>query len=222
MVPVYNLHGAIFQHTGDTVSETAGTLIGYARVSTVEQSLDMQIDALIRHGVAPEDIFSEKVSGVAKRRPGRDKAIRQCRRGDTLVVWKLDRFGRSLLDILQLMQQLERDGVGFRSLNDQIDTTTPAGRVMLAMLGAFAQFERDVIQQRVKEGVAAAKARGVRFGKARFITPERDAEIERRIADGERVEDIALSMGIVPATIRQYFKSDRLERIRAEAAKRKG
>lgn len=204
------------------MSETEGTLIGYARVSTVEQNLDMQIDALIRHGVERDNIFVEKVSGAATRRLGREKALRQCRRGDTLVVWKLDRFGRSLLDILQRMQDLERAGIGFRSLNDQIDTTTPVGRVMLAILGAFAQFERDVTQQRIKEGMASAKARGVQFGKKKVITAEVDADIERRIADGERVADIALSIGVVPATIRQYFKADRLAKIRAAAAKRKG
>lgn len=195
------------------------TLIGYARVSTDEQNLDMQVHALVRAGVDPANIFSETVSGVAIKRPQRDFAVRQCRAGSTLVVWKLDRVGRSLLDLLNFMQMLEREGIGFKSLQDSIDTTTPAGRVMLAILGAFAQFERDLIQQRTRAGVARAKERGVRFGQPTKLTPEVRAKIEAWVARGDRVKDIAKRLGIAQATIRLRYDRAALDAIRERGAK---
>lgn len=192
------------------------TLVGYARVSTDEQNLDMQIAALVRASVDPKVIFSETISGVATKRPQRDFAVRQCREGSTLVVWKLDRVGRNLLDLLNFVQGLEKQGIGFRSLQDNIDTTTPAGRVMLAMLGAFAQFERDLIQQRTKAGVARAKERGVKFGQPSKWTPEMIKKVEAGIRAGKRVAEVAHDVGLAEATIRLRYNSNELEALRAK------
>jgi len=130
-----------------------GRPIGYARVSTKDQSTAQQVEALRRYGVADDDIFIETVSGVSKRRPRLEEAIAKCDEGDTLVVWKFDRFGRSILDLLNRMQHLQDNGIGFVSLTDSIDTTTPAGRFMTNMLAAVANFERDMISERTRAGI---------------------------------------------------------------------
>jgi DNA invertase Pin-like site-specific DNA recombinase len=191
------------------------TLIGYARVSTEEQNLDMQTAALVRAGVHPDNIHCEKVSGVATKRPGRDAALKSCRPGDTLVVWKLDRVGRSLLDLLSFMQRVEAAGIGFRSLQDSIDTTTPAGRVMLAMLGAFAQFERDLISQRTRAGVEQAMARGVKFGQPKKLTDDKKVVLEQMLRDGLTVQQCASQLKMSEATIRKQYPRAVLDRIRA-------
>lgn len=192
-------------------------LIGYARVSTEEQNLDLQIDALIRAGVDPLNIFSEKISGVSLKRPERDFAVKQCRSGSTFVVWKLDRVGRSLLDLLSFVQSLERQGIGFKSLQDSIDTTTPAGRVMLAMLGAFAQFERDLIAERTRAGVARAMSRGVKFGQPTKVTPEIKKQIEAGIANGDSIKEIAKRLDLAEATIRLRYNRNQIQKIRDKA-----
>lgn len=145
-------------------------LIGYARVSTEEQSLNLQLDALRKAGVEDHNLHTEKCSGVAKRRPGLEDAAADARPGDVFVVWKLDRVGRNLLDLLQFIKGLTDRGIGFRSLTEGIDTTTPAGVLILHVMGALAQFERDLIVQRTKAGTAAHRARGGTFGPARRLT----------------------------------------------------
>lgn len=197
------------------------TFVGYARVSTEEQNLDMQVEALKRAGVHPDNIYTEHVSGVAKRRPGRDIALKACRPGDTFTVWKLDRVGRSLMDLLHFMDKLERAGVNFKSLQDSIDTATPAGRAMFHLLGVFAQFERDLIAERTQAGVDRAKERGVKFGAPPKITPEREAEIEKLIADGWTIREIAEKYEVAVATIRNRFNRHRLETIRSRAKRKR-
>ena len=189
-------------------------LVGYARVSTEEQNLDMQVAALRRAGVRADAIHTEKTSGVALRRPGRDIAVKMCREGDTLVVWKLDRIGRSLYDLLTFMRDLEAKGINFWSLQDSIDTKTPAGRVMLAMLGAFAQFERDLIAERTRAGVARAKERGVKFGRESKLTPAVRKEFERRYRAGESVPEIAVAMKISEPTFRRVYNGPMLAELR--------
>jgi DNA invertase Pin-like site-specific DNA recombinase len=130
-----------------------GRLIGYARVSTKDQSTDQQVKALRAYGVRDDDMFVETVSGVAHKRPRLEEAIAKCDPGDTFVVWKFDRFGRSILDLLKRMQYFEDNKIGFVSLTDSIDTTTPAGRFMVNMLAAVAQFERDMISERTRAGI---------------------------------------------------------------------
>lgn len=137
--------------------------IGYARVSTNDQSLDLQVDALKEAGC--ELIFQESVSGKKKNRPELEKLISHLRKGDSIVVWKLDRLGRSIRDLIDLINTFESKGVGFRSLKDNIDTTTPTGKLIFHLFAALAEFERDVISERTKAGLAAARARGRKGGR---------------------------------------------------------
>lgn len=138
-------------------------LIGYARVSTTDQTLEPQVDALAAAGC--EKIFTDVASGARTKRPGLDQAIAFCRRGDTLVVWKLDRMGRSLSDLIEMIQQLKQREVGFRSLTEKIDTTTIGGRLIFHLFGALAEFERDLIRERVQAGLKSARARGRKGGR---------------------------------------------------------
>jgi DNA invertase Pin-like site-specific DNA recombinase len=184
-------------------------------VSTAEQNLDLQTDALIRAGVDRANIFTDKVSGIAKKRPGRDLAIRQCREGDTLVVWKLDRISRSLLDLLTLLDRLTASGVKFKSLTETLDISGPMGRAVVAILGAVAQLERDMIQQRSRAGVARAIERGVKFGQPTIFTPEVQAKVWQWIHDGESVKDVAKRLGCHEGTVRRIYTFPVLEAIRA-------
>lgn len=196
------------------------TLVGYARVSTEEQNLDMQVEALKRAGVHPDMIFTEKVSGASSKRPGRAFALRQCRAGMTFTVWRLDRVGRSLIDLLKFMQDLETAGINFRSLNDSIDTKTPAGKAMMHMLAVFAQFERDTIADRTRAGVKRAQERGIRFGQPAKVTPEVEAQMEKLIAEGEPISLIAKRFKVAVATVRLRFNGPRLRQIRERAARK--
>lgn len=147
----------------------AGRLVGYARVSTEEQNLDMQIQALLRAGVHMDNIHTDKASALALKRPGLELALKDAVEGDVIVVWKLDRFGRSVRDLLNRIKVLEDRGVGFRSLTETFDTTTPMGVMILTMLAGFAQFERDMTVTRTKAGIANAKKNGKTFGATQLI-----------------------------------------------------
>lgn len=167
-----------------------GRLVGYARVSTIEQNLDMQVEALVRSGVARRDVLVEKVSASNKKRPQLDWALTQLRQGDTLVVWKLDRVARSLVDMLNRLRIIEDHGAGFKSLTEEIDTNTPAGKLMLHMLGALAQFERDLVVQRTKAGVAAAQARGVKFGQPKKMSDDQIAQCRKWRKEGKTIREV--------------------------------
>jgi DNA invertase Pin-like site-specific DNA recombinase len=152
-------------------------LIGYARVSTEEQNLDLQIDALTAAGC--KKIFVEKASGGKKNRPELTKALAFIRQGETFCVYKLDRAGRSLMHLLQMVENLRSRSIGFKSLNESIDTTTAAGNMLFQIMGAFAEFEKSVIRERTLAGLAAARARG-RIGgrpKKRKLVPPTPEEI---------------------------------------------
>jgi DNA invertase Pin-like site-specific DNA recombinase len=138
-------------------------------VSTEEQNLDMQIQALLRAGVHADNIHTDKVSALALKRPGLQLALKDAVEGDVIVVWKLDRFGRSVRDVLNRIEELEDRGVGFRSLTETFDTTTPMGLMILTMLAGFAQFERDMTAARTKAGIARAKENGKTFGAAQLV-----------------------------------------------------
>lgn len=139
-------------------------LIGYARVSTEEQNLDLQVDALERAGC--DRIFCDRgFSGALRSRPALDDALQSLRSGDTLVTWKLDRLGRSLSHLISLVTDLQSSGVAFKSISDTIDTSTAGGRLQFHMLGALAEFERALISERTKAGMAAARARGTTLGR---------------------------------------------------------
>lgn len=164
-----------------------GRLIGYARVSTPEQDVDMQLQMLRNAGVHEDNLHWETVSGVAKRRHKLELAMIDARAGDTLVVYKLDRLARSMRDLLYKVAFLEDQGIGFCSLTDQFDTSTPTGRLHFHMLAAFAQFERDLTVARTSDGMKAAKARGAQVGKPLWFTEKRRRAFERWIRRGKTV-----------------------------------
>jgi DNA invertase Pin-like site-specific DNA recombinase len=145
-------------------------MIGYARVSTKDQELDLQLTALAQAGC--EKIYEDRISGSKVSRPGLDQALEHCRAGDTLVVWKLDRAGRSIKNLIELTQGLVARDVGFRSLTDAIDTSTPSGRFFFHMMAALAEMERELIIERTRAGLAVAKARGKVGGRKPKLTKE--------------------------------------------------
>lgn len=147
-------------------------LIGYARVSTSDQDLTVQIEALKRAGVEGDHLYTDKKSGKSMRRTGLEHALLDARPGDVLVVYKLDRLSRSMKDLLHLSERLHRDGIQLRSLNDPVDTTTPMGTFYFHLMAALAEFERSLIGWRTKEGMGAARARGQRFGPAPTFGPK--------------------------------------------------
>ncbi|CAG0910045.1 unnamed protein product [Cyprideis torosa] len=156
-------------------------LVGYMRVSTVSdrQSTGMQRDALLSAGVDPRQLFEDRMSGVRDDRPGLAQALDYLQPGDTLVVWKLDRLGRSLPHLLEVIQSLKDRGVQFRSITEGMDTSTPSGELLFHLVGALAQFERSLIQERVRTGLEAARKRGRVGGRPRAISDEKlDAIVE--------------------------------------------
>lgn len=151
-------------------------LVGYARISTVDQNPDLQIQALKAAGC--ERVFiDEGYSGSKTQRPGLKKALKRLNEGDSLIVWRLDRLGRSMRHLIELTSHLDANGVEFRSLSDAIDTSTAGGKLYFHMMGAFAEFERNLISERTKAGMAAAKARGVKLGRPKKM--RRDLRVGR-------------------------------------------
>ncbi|ATN36415.1 DNA resolvase [Rhizobium sp. ACO-34A] len=182
--------------------------IGYARVSTVEQSLDLQLAALKAVG-CHEVLSDEGFSGADFNRPGLTRLLRSLQRGDTLTVWRLDRLGRSLFELLKLIRDLNERGIEFRSLSESLDTSTPAGRLMLHVLASMAEFERSLISERTRAGMAAARARGSRIGRRPAMTPEQRQEARVALAEGSvSVETIAAKHGIHPRTLLRVLKTD--------------
>lgn len=163
--------------------------IGYARVSTIDQDLALQRDALAT--AACERVFEDHASGARTDRPGLAQAIAYARRGDVLVVWKLDRLGRSLPHLIDTVRELDGRGIGLCSLTEQIDTTTPGGRLILHMFGALAQFERDLIRERTRAGLKAAEARGRRGGRKPVVTEEKLRRARDLIAKGLTAREAA-------------------------------
>lgn len=175
-------------------------LYGYARVSTSDQETRLQRDALKRAGV--EVVFEEKVSAAAKR-PELERCLFGLVRGDTLVVWKLDRLARSLRDLLTILERLHSVGAGIRSLTEPIDTATPAGMLMVQVLGAVAQFERSIIRERVVAGQRAARARGQRWGRVRTLQADIEDEIVfRYLGGGLTYADLAEHYGTTEMVVR--------------------
>lgn len=145
-------------------------IIGYARVSKEEQVIDRQVDLLVEYGA--EEIIQEKMSGVKRDRAGIEELLMKCRSGDQVVVESISRLGRNTLDILQLIQQLGDRGVSFVSLKENMDTTTPTGKAMFQMMGVISELERNLIAERIREGLKASQRRGVRVGR-----PKKDPEL---------------------------------------------
>jgi DNA invertase Pin-like site-specific DNA recombinase len=199
--------------------EFTGRLVGYARVSTNDQDLSMQISALRRAGVHDDNIWSEHVSGVKAKRPQRDMALLDARKGDVFIVYKLDRLGRSFRELLEMTDDMERRGIGFRSLTEGFDTTKPAGKLLFHMLGALAEFERGLIAERTRDGMAEAKRQGKRLGAPLWFTKERQDEFAKRFMAGETVAQIAESWGRTPNMIRTKFKGAMLRKMRMRRAR---
>ncbi len=180
-----------------------GRLLGYVRVSTDEQVTDLQRDALARVGVAVSDCFADDgVSGTkpAKDRPGFSALLEVAERGDTICAYALSRLGRSTLDVLALLRELEERGIGFRSVTEPIDTTTHVGKLVLTILAAVAEMERSVLAQRTRDGVAAARARGVRVGRPPISDDKRQA-VRALVASGMAPPKVATTLGLGRATV---------------------
>lgn len=178
-------------------------LIGYMRVSTDDQNLDLQRDALQAAGC--ERLYEDRKSGAKAERPGLTKALEVARAGDTLVVWRLDRLGRSLKDLIRLAEQLEGQGVGLRSLHEAIDTASPGGRLVFHLFGALAEFERNLIRERTMAGLSAARARGRLGGRPKALDPERRKLAVRLYRERQHtVGEICRLMGISKPTLYQY------------------
>lgn len=182
-------------------SECAGRLVGYARVSTEEQSLEMQIEALREAGCKSDQIHVEKVSAASSRRPKLDWALETLRPGDTFAVWKMDRMARSLVDLLCKMDRIKSEGAQFKSLTEQIDTNTPGGRLVFHVLGAIAEFERDLIRERTRAGVKAAQARGVQFGQPPMLTGLQIKRAQKMRDAGRSAREIAAELGCSHSTV---------------------
>lgn len=185
-------------------------LIGYARVSTEDQKLDLQRDALEKAGVDPGQIYEEFASGAKAKRPELTACLRTLREDDTLVICRLDRLGRSVPDLIKILDQLKAKGVGLRSLTDNFDTTTAMGIMVFHMLATFAQFERDLVSERTKAGLKAARDRGKRGGRPLKLSAK-DIRIIKQIQKDKTVTagEIAKRFGVSRATIQRGLKKYR-------------
>jgi len=186
-------------------------LVGYARVSTVEQNLDMQIAALKTAGCT--EIFTDHgLSGADFQRPGLLKALRQIKRGDMLVVWRLDRLGRSLVDLIQTVNGLSKGGCDFRSLTESIDTSSSGGRLVFHMMAAMAEFERAIISERTKAGMEAARARGSRIGRRPSMTKVQTDAAKRAVEiDLEPISEVAARYQVHPKTLARVLRCLRID-----------
>ncbi|HGU9880762.1 TPA: recombinase family protein [Citrobacter freundii] len=178
-------------------------LIGYVRVSTNDQTTALQRNALECAGC--ELIFEDKISGRTSDRPGLKRVLRTLSEGDTLVVWKLDRLGRSMRHLVGLVEELRERGINFKSLTDSIDTSSPMGRFFFHVMGALAEMERELIVERTRAGLAAARAEGRVGGRRPKLTPEQWAQAGRLLAAGETRQRVALIYDVGISTLYKRF-----------------
>lgn len=173
--------------------------IGYARVSTTDQNPALQLDALKKAGC--RQVFTDEASGASTTRPQLKKALAALKSGDVLTVWKLDRLGRSLKHLLTTIDDLAERGVGFKSVSENIDTQTAAGRMLLQVIGTLAEFERSLIIERTRAGLAAAKRRGVKVGRKPKLTGRRLDQARKMIAEGQPAAEVAEFAQVSRATL---------------------
>jgi DNA invertase Pin-like site-specific DNA recombinase len=187
-------------------------LVGYARVSTQDQDLALQIDALLEYGVAKERIFTDTASGAKYQRPGLDTCLAQFRDGDVLLVWRLDRFGRSVRHLVTLIDELRDRHIGFRSVCDgAIDTTTPSGELIFLVFSALAQFERRLIQERTNAGLAVARARGRKGGRPSILADDRRIVLANMLFEDKSInlDDICATLKLSKSTLYRYVGIER-------------
>jgi DNA invertase Pin-like site-specific DNA recombinase len=184
--------------------------IGYARVSTDEQNLDLQRDALLNAGVSPKDIYADKVTGVKADRPGLTQAISHLRNGDTLVVWRLDRLGRSLKHLIETVTILKEQGVSFKSLTENIDTSTATGNLVFQIFGALAEFERNLIKERTIAGLQAARARGRTGGRPKRNPDGRKVALAKKFYNDHAlsIPEILKTLNISKSTLYRWIDSE--------------
>jgi DNA invertase Pin-like site-specific DNA recombinase len=181
-------------------------LIGYARVSTTDQTLDLQKDALEKAGCSK--IFTDTASGAKTERTGLDEALNYVRAGDTLVVWRLDRLGRSLNHLIETITGLNNRHIGFKSITESIDTTTSGGKLIFHIFGALAEFERDIIRERTQAGLQAARARGRKGGRPKSLTPKKAQMAQALYMDkNNTIDEISKTLNVSRATLYRYVKT---------------
>ena len=180
-------------------------LVGYARVSTSEQDVSLQLDALKQAGC--KKIFRDTASGARSERPGLQEALGYLREGDTLLVWRLDRLARSLKHLMETITMLEEHGIGFRSLQESIDTTTSGGRLIFHVFGALAEFERNLIQERTRAGLEAARARGRKGGRPKALDSKK-IQLAYRLYDEKKhtIKEMCQILGISKPTLYVYLQ----------------
>ena len=181
-------------------------LIGYARVSKNEQNLDLQRDALKKAGCREKNIYTDKVTGTKQERKGLEQALSHLREGDTFVVWRLDRLGRSLKHLIETVTSLQTQGIAFQSITEQIDTSTATGQLVFHIFGALAEFERNLIKERTIAGLESARARGRLGGRPKLQATEGKVAMARKLyADKSYgIEDICKTLNISRATLYRY------------------
>ncbi len=178
-------------------------LIGYARVSTQDQNLDLQIDALTKAGC--KKIFHDKISGSRAERPGLAEALAMLREGDTLVVWKLDRLGRSVKHLVDLVGELAKQGIQFKSLTDAIDTGTPSGRFFFHVMASLAEMERELTVERTRSGLEVARQLGRTGGRKRQMTDSKIKSAKKLLANGIPPKDVAKNLGVSVPTLYRWI-----------------
>lgn len=179
---------------------------GYARVSTKDQNIGMQVDALVDAGVERENIFTDEgVSGKRSSRPGLDAMLDKLREGDEVVVWRLDRLGRSMVHVAQLGENFKNQGVGFKSISDGVDTSASTGRLMFNLLVSVAEYERELIIERTTAGLASARAQGKTGGRKKVMTPELARTIDSLVKGGHKATEIASTLKVSRATAYRYL-----------------
>jgi DNA invertase Pin-like site-specific DNA recombinase len=183
--------------------------IGYARVSTNEQHLDLQRDALRKAGVSPKHLYTDKITGTKAERKGLEEALSHLREGDTFVVWRLDRLGRSLKHLIETVTALQQQNIAFKSITENIDTSTATGQLVFHLFGALAEFERNLIKERTMAGLQAARARGRKGGRPKLNTSASKVAMAKKLyADKTNsIADICRTLHISRATLYRYLKA---------------
>jgi DNA invertase Pin-like site-specific DNA recombinase len=184
-------------------------LIGYARVSTNEQNLDLQRDALRKAGVSPKNLYTDKITGTKAERKGLDDALSHLRAGDTFVVWRLDRLGRSLKHLIETVTALQEQQIAFKSITENIDTSTATGQLVFHIFGALAEFERNLIKERTMAGLEAARTRGRTGGRPKPKGYASKVAMAKKLyADhANSIGDICNTLHISRATLYRYLKA---------------